>query len=100
MVNRSGNIFVDNLKVPVYVKCMAVKTITIDMEAYEILVKAKRGKESFSQVIKHTLNQKRKTARNLLEHLDEVVLNDSTLDSVDELIKHRKDSPISSPEFD
>lgn len=79
---------------------MAVKTITIDMEAYEILVKAKKGKESFSQVIKNTLNQKRKTARNLIEHLDEVALNDSTLDSVDELIKHREDSPISSPKID
>lgn len=71
---------------------MAVKTITIDMEAYEILVKAKKGKESFSQVIK--------TARNLLEHLDEVVLHDATLDSVDELIKHREDPPISSPKID
>ena len=79
---------------------MAVKTITIDMEAYEILVKAKKGKESFSQVIKNTLNQKSKTARNLIEHLDEVALNDSTLDSVDELIKHREDSPISSPKID
>lgn len=79
---------------------MAVKTITIDMEAYEILVRAKKGKESFSQVIKHTLNQKSKTARNLLEHLDDVLLDNSTLDAVDELIKQREDSPISSPTID
>ena len=69
---------------------MAVKTITIDMEAYEILLKAKKGKESFSQVIKKTLANKRKIARNLLENLDAVILADETLDAVDGLIQDRK----------
>ncbi len=39
-------------------------------------------------------------ARNLLEHLDEVVIRDATPDSVNELIKRREDSPISSPKID
>ena len=38
-----------------YGKCMAVKTITIDMEAYERLSRLKQGKESFSYVIKKYL---------------------------------------------
>jgi predicted CopG family antitoxin len=75
---------------------MAVKTITIDMEAYEILLKAKSGKESFSQVIKKTLANKRKTARNLLENLDSVILTDDTIDAVNAIIQARKESLTNS----
>jgi predicted CopG family antitoxin len=71
---------------------MAVKTITIDMEAYEILLKAKKGKESFSKVIKKTFMPQRKTARNLLENLDTILLENDTLDAVEEIVKERNNS--------
>jgi predicted CopG family antitoxin len=71
---------------------MAVKTITIDMEAYEILLKAKKGKESFSKVIKKTLLPQQKTARNLLENLDSLFLADDTLDAVEKIILERDNS--------
>jgi predicted CopG family antitoxin len=71
---------------------MAVKTITIDMEAYEILLKAKKGKESFSKVIKKTLLPQQKTARNLLENLDTLFLADDTLDAVEKIILERDNS--------
>ena len=37
---------------------MAVKTITIDMAAYELLAQQKREKESFSDVIKRRFDAK------------------------------------------
>jgi len=76
---------------------MAVKTITIDMEAYEILLKAKKGKESFSQVIKKTLSPRRRTARNLLADLDALVLSDDALDAVETVIRDRDKSLTDSP---
>lgn len=79
---------------------MAVKTITIDMEAYELLSREKRGNESFSKVIKRTIKTGKKTAKNLLSSLDSMVLEEETLDRINALTEARKESLISSPVLD
>ena len=72
--------------------CMAVKTITVDLEAYELLSRRKRPGMSFSQVIKLHLGPRR-TARDLLATAREAPLAPKTLDAVEELIRGRKGSP-------
>jgi len=72
---------------------MAVKTITIDMDAYEALRRHKREGQSFSVVIKEHFSGVR-TARVLKRSLEEIHLSESTLDAVDCVIEERsKDSP-------
>ncbi len=70
---------------------MTGKKITIDLEAYNLLVAEKRGKESFSRVIKRLLGKKC-TADNLLRNLHKIDLSDSTLDKTEELIFARRGS--------
>jgi predicted CopG family antitoxin len=72
---------------------VAVKTITIDMDAYRILDAEKREKESFSRVIKRILGN-RCTADNLLRHLDDVALSDDALDRVEEMVRLRKETTV------
>ena len=69
---------------------MAAKTITIDMEAYELLASRKSKGESFSQVIKRIASDERYSAHNLLAHLEEVTLSDETLDAVDSIVRNRE----------
>jgi predicted CopG family antitoxin len=75
---------------------MAVKTITIDMEAYDLLASEKRDGESFSKVIKRRLRP-RYTARDLLENLDKIAFEEDTLRHMEEVIATRKDSLAESP---
>ena len=77
---------------------MPVKTITIDMEAYDLLAGEKRGSESFSRVIKRKFRSA-STARVLLERLDEVCLSDGTLKNLDRIVRARADSLAESPKL-
>ncbi len=78
---------------------MAVKTLTIDMDAYGLLLAEKRGGESFSKVIKRRMGHTH-TAANLLRDVDGLLLATDTLDSIDELVARRDESPSNSPVWD
>lgn len=68
---------------------MAVKTITLDIEAYELLRARKRGTQSFSQVVKEHFKP-RHTVGGLRRALDhDVALDTETLDAIDEQIRRR-----------
>lgn len=82
-----------------YAKCMAVKTITIDMEAYERLSRLKEGKDSFSQVIKKYLPAPGSTAGDLLSDLDRLDVADETLDAVGRVVTERRDHPVRVPRW-
>ena len=71
---------------------MAVKTITIDLEAYALLSRHKREGESFSQVIKARFGPL-PTAARFLERVRAVRLHESTLDAVDALVRARSLEP-------
>jgi len=67
---------------------MAVKTITIDMEAYEALRRHKGTGQSFSDVIKQHFGG-RATGRTLARALADLRLEEATLDEIDALIEAR-----------
>jgi predicted CopG family antitoxin len=68
---------------------MAVKTITIDLEAYDTLARHKEPGQSFSQVIKRHFAH-RPTGRDLSAVLGRVTLSDATLDAIDAVIEERQ----------
>jgi len=74
---------------------MAVKTITIDIEAYNILYNQKKKGESFSQVIKRRL-KKNSTAKNVIHNLKKYALSNECIEKIDNIVKRRKDSIINS----
>ena len=71
---------------------MAVKTITIDMEAYALLSRQKRGGQSFSQVIKAHFGPQ-PTAGRFLERIRSSRLSASTLDGVERQVRARRAEP-------
>lgn len=71
---------------------MAVKTITIDLEAYEALRRRKRPSQSFSDVIKERFGTGA-TGSTLRAALESVAFDDSTLDGTDALVASRRRSP-------
>jgi len=68
---------------------MAVKTTTIDLEAYELPARYKRPGQSFSTVIKQHFGP-RKTAVTLLRALPELVLEEKPLGLIDTQVKERR----------
>ncbi len=78
-------------------KCMAVKTITIDMDAYERLSRLKRKGQSFSQVIKELTPPAVSTVGDLLKALDAIEISETTLDALDQIVEDRTDNPVRVP---
>jgi hypothetical protein len=68
---------------------MAVKTITIDLEAYDLLAARKQKGESFSRTLKRLLAEADSTAEGLLRDLPRIALAGETLDRIDEVILDR-----------
>jgi predicted CopG family antitoxin len=75
---------------------MAVKTITIDLEAYETLSRHKRKGQSFSEVIKEHFGGRR-TARELQAALDTTRVSEEILEGIDRQIRLRRKSPARAP---
>ncbi|NQW03113.1 MAG: hypothetical protein HQ485_03710 [Acidobacteria bacterium] len=71
---------------------MAVKTITIDMEAYALLSRHKGGKLSFSQVIKAHFDPQ-PTAGRFLERVRASRLSESALDGMEQQVGARRREP-------
>ena len=71
---------------------MAVKTITIDMEAYGLLSRHKREGQSFSQVIKSHFGPQ-PTAGKFLDLVRSIHFEEDTLNAVDELVRRRRLEP-------
>jgi predicted CopG family antitoxin len=77
---------------------MAVKTITIDLEAYETLARRKRKGQSFSDVIK-THFSRGGTGRDLLEAVRQFGPTEEALDRVEDLIGRRRRDRARAPRW-
>ena len=73
-------------------KCMAVKTITIDIEAYGILARRKRPGQSFSQVIKESLGATR-TGSGLRAVVAGLRMSPETLQGIERQVRRRRAHP-------
>jgi predicted CopG family antitoxin len=71
---------------------MAVKTITIDIEAYDLLSRHKRDGQSFSQVIKAHFGPMPTVGR-FLSRVRSIRLADDALDQMERQVRSRSSSP-------
>ena len=71
---------------------MAVKTITIDMEAYNLLARHKKEGQSFSQTIKAHFGEQ-PTAGRLLQRVRGLRFSQEYIDNVRQIIRDRKLEP-------
>lgn len=78
--------------------CMSFKTITVDIEAYELLRSRKRPGESFSQVIKSGL-KRGGTGRDLARAIARQVPSEETLENIESLVAARRKSPARPPKL-
>ncbi|HEY2932068.1 MAG TPA: antitoxin VapB family protein [Acidobacteriota bacterium] len=69
---------------------MAVKTITIDLDAYDLLSRHKKSGQSFSDVIKEHFGPKR-TAAGLREALGRIHVAQETLEAIDRQVRTRRE---------
>lgn len=77
---------------------MAFKTITIDLEAYELHRARKAPGESFSHVIKTRLKRSG-TGRDLAAALARIEVAESTLDRTERVVRDRRKSPARRPKL-
>jgi len=84
--------------------CMATKTISIELDAYEKLSRAKTGpRDSFSKVIRRThFEVPTPTGSELLEHLDKLFahLPDDGISLEDALAALPEDPPVATSPWD
>jgi len=77
---------------------MAVKTITIDLEAYRTLSRLKRPGQSFSQVIKEKLGHD-KTGGTLVQAIKQIKVSEETLDAVEKVVRDRRKNVLKHPKL-
>ena len=75
---------------------MAVKTITIDLEAYDALARHKRKGDSFSRVIKEHFGRRR-TGRDLAALVGTLRLAEDTLAAAEKLVRKRRRDSARAP---
>ncbi len=75
---------------------MAVKTITIDLEAYEALSRHKGDGDSFSTVIKSHFGRRR-TGRDLKRIVEALRVPETTADRIEAVVKARRRSRVKAP---